>query len=142
MHVVDGNTIREELTQGINERDRSPTDARFRPSRYDTLNGQLEVWPVPDRHYDLIIEHTCMQSRFEQAADRPNVPYRLVFLYALANAKAHYRHPDAQASATTFTNMLATKKKKQKENRRYFAASVRSGAPQVVRTADGYRLKG
>lgn len=90
-------TIREPLTYGITQNDKSFETLRQQPQKYDTLNGQLQVWPAPDRAYDLIVEHTALKSRFTQASDRPSVPDRLVFLYALANAKAHYRHPDAHA---------------------------------------------
>lgn len=136
-------TIREPLRQGIDEHDRSFDTLREQPQKYDTLNGQIEVWPVPERDYDLIVEYIAGKGRFEQASDRPSVPDRLVFLYALANAKAHYRHPDAQASATSFQNMLGKAKMKQRENRRYFAkGEVERGESQVVRTANGgYTLR-
>lgn len=135
-------SIREQLTCGVSEADRSDEALTGQPEKYDTLNGQLEVWPTPDRSYDLIVEHTAVKSRFSQASDRPSVPDRLVFLYALANAKAHYRHPDAQAPAQAFQTMLSKEKARQKEGRRYFA-SIDSGdrEAQVVKTASGYVLR-
>jgi len=136
-------TIREPLTYGITETDRSFETLRQKPEKYGTLNGQLEIWPAPERAYDLIVEHTATKSRFTQSGDRPSVPDRLVFLYALANAKAHYRHPDAQAPAQTFQNMLNKEKTRQKEGRRYFASpGGQANQAQVVRTSDGYRLRG
>ncbi|GAA4401263.1 hypothetical protein [Quisquiliibacterium transsilvanicum] len=141
--VKASDTIRDPLRQGVTEYDRAFESLRGQPEKYDTLNGQIELWPVPDQAYELVIEYIAGKSRFEQAGDRPSVPDRLVFLYALANAKAHYRHPDAQASATSFQNMLAKAKSKQKENRRFFAAGdARPGESQVVRTANGgYTLR-
>lgn len=141
VYLRDG-SFGQQLNQGISEKDRAFSENRFRPERYDTLNGQMEVYPVPDREYLLVVEHTCMPGRFEQNADRPNAPYRLVFLYALANAKAHYRHPDAQTAAITFQNMLKTYQDKQKENRRYFARGAYAREAQVTRSGDGYVLKG
>lgn len=136
-------TIREPLAYGITQNDKSFETLRQQPQKYDTLNGQLQVWPVPDRAYDLIVEHTALKSRFTQASDRPSVPDRLVFLYALANAKAHYRHPDAQAPAQAFQTMLNKEKTRQKEGRRYFAApGGQAREAQVARTANGYRLRG
>lgn len=133
-----GSNISEPLRQGITEADRSYESLRQQPQKYDTLNGQLEVWPVPERAYDVVVEYTAERARFEQASDRPSVPDRLVFLYALATAKAHYRHPDAQASATSFQNMLAKEKSRQRENRRYFVGSGSArGSAQVVKTATG-----
>lgn len=135
--------IRYPLTYGITQTDKSSESQRQQPEKYDTLNGQLQVSPVPDRVYDLIVEHTAVKSRFTQASDRPSVPDRLVFLYALANAKAHYRHPDAQAPAQAFQTMLNKEKTRQKEGRRYFASPGGDArASQVVRTSGGYRLRG
>jgi len=136
-------TIREPLTYGITENDRSFESLRQQPQKYGTLNGQLEVWPVPERTYDLIVEHTAVKSRFTQASDRPSVPDRLVFLYALANAKAHYRHPDAQAPAQAFQTMLNKEKTRQKEGQRYFASPGGAAREaQVVRSGGGYVLRG
>lgn len=122
MWVKVGDTIREPLTQGISEFDRSFQSLRDQPSKYDTLDGQLEIYPVPNMAYDLVIEYTGGIGRFDRATDRTSVPDRLVFLYALATAKSHYRHPDAKAAATSFTNMLGKEKMRQRENRRYYMA--------------------
>jgi hypothetical protein len=65
------------------------------------------------------------------------VPDRLVLLYAISAAKAHYRHPDAQASAGAFQKMLASELFKQKQNKRFFASAPETRQPQVVRTANG-----
>ncbi|WP_238878636.1 hypothetical protein [Achromobacter xylosoxidans] len=135
--VVRGDSWREPLFQGITERQRELTDMRDVPERYDTLNGQMELWPIPGGQYDVIVEYTQSLGRFEQDADRPSVPGRLVFLYALSNAKAHYRHPDAQVAGQTFNQMLAKFKSDQHENRRYVAGTPEECAPRVVRTADG-----
>jgi hypothetical protein len=127
------------LKQGIGPAERAINPFFSWPTRYDTLNGQLEVWPTPDTSYDLVVEYTADWGRFEQPSDRPSVPDRLVFLYALATAKADYRHPDAQAAATAFQVMLDKEKMKQRENRRYFVqgADTPCDAPQVMRLADG-----
>lgn len=129
-----GDQIREPLEQGISEFDRSFTNLTGQPTKYDHLDGQMEIYPVPDQAYELIVEYTAGKPRFERTSDRPGVPDRLVFLYALANAKAHYRHPDAQAAAATFQSMLAKEKFRQKENRRYFAKSAR---PNPIAPAGG-----
>lgn len=42
------------------------------PVRYDTLNGQIELWPVPDRAgYGLLVEYIAGKPRFSQDTDRP-----------------------------------------------------------------------
>lgn len=141
--VRTSDTIRTPLTQGITEHDRSLDDIREEPQKYDHLNGQIEVWPIPDQPYDLLVEYIADKPRFDRANDRPGVPDRLVFLYALANAKAHYRHPDAQAAATAFQNMLGREKFRQKENKRFFMqGETTRGDQQVARTANGgYTLR-
>lgn len=143
MWVIESDNQRRPLTQGISEADRADSNIRECPERYDNLNGQIELYPIPVQPYDLVIEYTADKPRFDRASDRPGVPDRLVFLYALATAKAHYRHPDAQPAAVTFQNMLAKEKMRQKENRRYFAnTNTARGDQQVVRTANGgYTLR-
>lgn len=140
--IKTGETNAEPLTQGISIGERVTTE-REQPTKYDTLNGQLEVWPVPERIYTVMVEHIAGRGRFERASDRPSVPDRLVFLYALATAKAQYGRADAQAAATAFQNMLSKEKSRQRENRRYFAGGSTSdrAAAQVVRTSAGYSLK-
>jgi hypothetical protein len=139
-----GTNLSDPLHMGINEADRSFDTLREQPRKYDTLDGQLEVWPVPERAYDLIVEYTAERNRFERASDRPSVPDRLVFLYALATAKAQYGRADATAAATAFQNMLSREKSRQRGNRRYFAGDGNDRAgdvAHVVRTASGYSLK-
>lgn len=142
MWIIQSSTIREPLIQGISENDRSFSDLRQQPEKYDTLNGQIELWPAPDQGYDLLIEYTADKGRFDRASDRASVPDRLVFLYALATAKAHYRQPDAQAAATTFQNMLNKEKARQRGNKRYFYQGTDSTREQqVVKSASGYTLR-
>jgi hypothetical protein len=124
------------LEQGITERHRSLT-ARSNPVRYDTLDGQIELWPVPDQPYDMIVEYIAPKPDFANDADRPGVPDRLIFLYALAQAKAHYRHPDAQAAGAAFERMLALENSDSHENRRYIINDDQSGEQTVQRAADG-----
>ncbi|WP_050466362.1 phage adaptor protein [Herbaspirillum chlorophenolicum] len=135
--VMVGDTRRDPLIQGITERHREQSDLRDFPLRYDTLNGQMELWPIPGGAYPLIIEYTAPIARFEQDQDRPSVPWRLLFQYALGVAKAHYRHPDAQVAGQTFERMLAKYKDAQHENRRYFATHDQPREPQVVTDGNG-----
>lgn len=137
-------TLRDPLLQGITEIDRSFSTMRQRPQKYDTINGQCELWPIPEREYDLLVEYTAPKGRFDRMSDRASVKDRLVFLYALSLAKAHYRHPDANAAASTFTNMLNKEKMRQKENYRYFfqGESYTTRATQVAKSANGYTLRG
>lgn len=141
--LIESDNKRRQLVQGISEADRANSNIRQFPERYDHLNGQLELYPIPGREYKMVIEYTADKSRFSQAGDRPSVPDRLVFLYALATAKSHYRHPDAQPAAAAFQTMLDSERMKQKENKRFFAnLSDVKRTPQAVRTSDGrYTLR-
>lgn len=128
------------MTQGISPLLRSETH-RSMPARYDTLNGQCEVWPTPDKSYQMGVEYIAPRPRFTHSSDRPGVPDRLILLYAIAQAKAHYRHSDAQAAGAIFTNMLRIEKGKQHENRRYIV-NERSQAERTVTGSDGvYRFR-
>ncbi len=142
--VIESDNQRRKLVQGISEADRADSSIRECPERYDNLNGQIELHPIPGQAYEMVIEYIAGIPRFERTSDRPGVPDRLVFQFALANAKAHYRHPDAQASATAFQNGLAKEKFRQKEGRRYFVTTPQDrDVQQVVRSANGaYTLRG
>lgn len=95
------------LTHGIDEAIRTFHTDLGMPERWDSYDGQLEVWPPADSNdYTLVIEYEGGKRRFEQAADLPSAPPRLVFLYALAQAKAHYRQPDYQMAAAAFDRAL------------------------------------
>ena len=106
MWLADGDN-RYSLTYGIDEALRSFNTDGGIPERWDAYDGQIELWPTPDADgYGLIIEYEGGKRRFEQAADVPSAPPRMVLLYALAQAKAHYRQPDYQAAAAAFDRLL------------------------------------
>lgn len=118
--LVDKNNNRFRMIPGITERHREDT-SRGQPVRYDTLNGQIELWPIPDGpDYGLLIEYTEGKPRFFADADRPGVNDRLVVLYAIYMAQVHYRHPSYQATSASFNALLAKEKAKQHADRRYF----------------------
>lgn len=135
--VYETDTSVVKLRQGITEKMRCDDTSRDCPRRYDTLNGQLELFPTPDREYRLIIHYREGCTRLEQDSDRTCVPSRLVFLYALASAKAHYGHADAQTAGSIFQTALRTEKSRRHGNRRYFCGHGCHDDRQFVRrTAD------
>ena len=130
------------LAQGIREAHRCEAQLdRSCPRRYDTLNGQIEVWPTPDQNYRMVVRYREGPARLERAEDRPSVPSQLVFLYALASAKAHYGHADAQTAGQIFQQSLRSARSRRHENRRYFVGGGYAGQIDdryyVQRTADG-----
>lgn len=131
------------LVQGISEIQRGDMN-RSQPTRYETLDGQIELWPIPEKSYGLLVEYVTSQPRFSQPSDRPGISDRLVFLYALSLAKSHYRHPDSQVAVSACTNLLRLEKIRQHQNRRYFINRRHhpdqrhvSGADGIYHTAQG-----
>ena len=137
--LIDGEN-RYQLVQGITERHREDT-SRGQPVRYDTLNGQIELWPVPDRAgYGLLVEYIAGKPRFSQDTDRPGVPDRLVLLYAIYMAQVHYRHPSYQATSASFNALLSKEKAKQHENRRYFVKPPATPVGEIIGSDGDYRF--
>lgn len=136
--IIDGKE-RFPLSQGIPEKCRED-ETRSMPVRYDTIDGQIELWPVPDKAYGLLVEYIASRPRFAQSSDRPGVSDRLVLLYALVNAKSHFRHPDAQSVAALFASQLRRERVKQHENRRYFLNGHYRSEKTVTGSDGDYRF--
>lgn len=66
------------------------------PQRYE-LYDQIEFWPKADRAYPVRIWGIKALPRFTEDEDRCLIDDDLVFLWALATAKAHYSQKDAVA---------------------------------------------
>ena len=65
------------------------------PQRYE-IRQCIQLWPVPDvTAGNLIIKGHFGLDPFTADTDKVTIDDRAVFLMALANAKAHYRQPDA-----------------------------------------------
>jgi hypothetical protein len=83
------------LTCGIDPRLYSH-DITGYPERYE-IRQCIEVWPTPDETAgQLVIKGRFGLEAFAVDADKVTIDDRAVFLLALANAKSHYRQPDAQ----------------------------------------------
>lgn len=86
------------LRYGI-EGSKYTVDTPTLPNRYEFRAG-LELWPLPDRSdYTVHVKAVSKLHRFTQDSDPVTLPHRLVFLDALARAKAHFRQDDALAIA-------------------------------------------
>lgn len=65
------------------------------PSRYE-IRQCIEVWPVPDEtNGSLVVKGHFGLEAFAADTDKATIDDRLIFLLALANAKAHYGDADA-----------------------------------------------
>lgn len=64
------------------------------PSHYE-IRQAIEVFPAPDQAYKLHVKGRFKNLPFASDSDVTTIDPELVFLLALANAKAHYNQPDA-----------------------------------------------
>lgn len=78
----------------------------WRPSHYE-VRQCIEVWPKPAAtEGSLIIKGDFGLEAFAADTDKTTIDDRLVFLLALANAKAHYGKPDANNYVQQMETML------------------------------------
>jgi hypothetical protein len=75
----------------------------WRPARY-TIRQCIELYPAPDQTYFLWLRANFGLMSFVNDTDTTTIDSNLVFLQALANAKAHYGQPDA----ANYANMANT----------------------------------
>lgn len=127
------------LVQGITETMRADDITPEVPRRWDILNGQIELWPTPDTTYPMIVIYERGKTRFDHDDDRPCVPDRLVFLYALASAKAHYGHQDAQTAGSIFQTYLRETMNDRLYNKRFSVLKVRPDERYFVKRTEDDR---
>jgi len=65
------------------------------PTNFE-IREYIEIWPEPETTYELYIKGDEGLRDLQVDTDPLSVNPRAVFLMALANAKAHYGHPDAR----------------------------------------------
>lgn len=93
------------LSEGINATDRGWNPGGI-PQKYERRD-QYELWPVPtNNELTIRTEYIKTLSPLVNNNDRTSIPSEPVYLHALANAKAHYRQPDAQTYASQLDAML------------------------------------
>lgn len=82
------------LIQGIPPQLYTMVTKPWRPARYD-IRQAIELYPAPDQTYWLWMKGHFGLMSFVAPTDSTTLDAELVFLHALANAKAHYGQPDA-----------------------------------------------
>lgn len=82
------------LIQGIPPQLYTMITKPWRPARYD-IRQAIEIYPAPDQIYWLWMKGHFGLISFVNPTDTTTLDSELVFLHALANAKAHYGQPDA-----------------------------------------------
>jgi hypothetical protein len=94
-------------------------DVTGRPERYE-IRQCIEVWPAPaDDSYQLRIKGYFDLEPFAAETDKTTIDDRLVFLLALANAKAHYGKQDAPNYVAQLETMMRNLVAGSHQTRRY-----------------------
>lgn len=115
------------LKEGIELQHRSSNVGTV-PCRYERRE-QLEVWPVPQStDYKLRFEYIKTLNPLVNNSDRTSLPSEIVNLYALANAKAHYRQPDADQYANQL-NVVLSRLKSKHRSRSVWTRSEKVASP-------------
>ena len=92
--IQDSRNVWYPIIQGIPPQLYTMITKPWRPARYEIRNC-IEVYPAPDQTYFLWMSAHFGLMPFAIDADKTTIDSELVFLFALANAKAHYGQPDA-----------------------------------------------
>lgn len=96
------------VLQGIEPQLYTMIDKPWRPARYE-IRGAIEVYPAPDQTYFLWMKANFGLLAFVADGDYCTIDSELLFLHALATAKAHYGQPDAssvESMANTYRGEL------------------------------------
>tara|TARA_B100001250_G_C19630892_1_gene713703 strand:+ start:247 stop:927 length:681 start_codon:yes stop_codon:yes gene_type:complete len=96
-----------ELTEGITTEMWSTMETLASPVRYERYS-QLLIYPKADQTYTVRVWFVADLGAFTENDHVATLDDEMVFLHALANAKAHYRQPDAQTYQGQLNTMLAS----------------------------------
>jgi hypothetical protein len=105
VRVVDGQYT--ELDEGISTGMWNTMDTLSYPTRYERY-AQLLMYPKADQAYTVQVWFVADLARFTESDDEASLDDEMIFLHALANAKAHYRQPDAATYQGQLNTLLAT----------------------------------
>ena len=96
-----------QLEEGISTAHWNTMDTESYPVRYERY-AQIMVYPKADAVYTIRQWFVADLGRFTQNADVATLDDEMILLHALANAKAHYRHPDAPTYQGQLDNLLSS----------------------------------
>jgi len=89
------------------------------PQRYE-IRQCIEVWPTPDETSgSLVVKGRFGLEPFAADTDKATIDDELIFALALANAKAHYRQPDANNYVAQMEAMMQNLVAGSHQTRRY-----------------------
>lgn len=125
------------LIEGISFSDRSYNPGG-NPLKYER-RAQYELWPIPSTNgYTIRIEYIKTLPQMILSSDRTSLPSEIVYLHALANAKLHYRQPDAPTYSSQLDNLMAKLKAKHRSKSVWSSGNgfVNPYAPGMATTDD------
>ena len=106
--IQDSRNVWYPLIEGIPPQLYTMITKPWRPARY-AIRQAIEVYPAPDQTYWLWIRAHFGLLSFVSDSDTSTLDSELIFLHALANAKAHFGQPDAnniEAQANAYRKEL------------------------------------
>jgi hypothetical protein len=95
------------MTEGIETAHWNTMDMQSFPSRYERY-AQLLIYPKANAVYTIRQWYVGDLGSFSANDDTATLDDNMIFLHALANAKAHYRHPDAGTYQGQLNTLLAS----------------------------------
>jgi len=95
------------LREGISTSEWSNMDTQGDPQRFERFE-QILVYPKSNSAYTLRIWYIRDLGRFTEDGDRATLDDEMILLHALANAKAHYRQPDAAGYQSQLNSLLGS----------------------------------
>jgi hypothetical protein len=107
------------LKEGITTEMWSTMDTPGDPQRYDRFK-QILVYPKASSAYTLRIWFVSDLGRFTEDNDDATLDDEMVLLHAIANAKAHYRQPDAQLYQGQLDTLLGALREQSFVNQRVY----------------------
>lgn len=97
--IQDSRNVWYPLIEGIPPQLYTMITKPWRPARYE-IRQCIEVYPAPDQTYWLWMKAHFGLMSFTDLNDSTTIDSELIFLWALANGKAHYGAPDANNIAS------------------------------------------
>ncbi len=95
------------LTEGITTEMWNTMDVQSFPSNYERYE-QILIYPKANQVYTIRVWYVKDLGRFTENGDRATLDDEMILLHALANAKAHYRHPDAATYQGQLNTLVAS----------------------------------
>lgn len=96
-----------ELKEGISTDMWSTMTTRSSPQRYERF-AQILIYPEPDAAYTMRVWFIADLLPFVEDEDVATIDDEMILLHAVANGKAHYRHPDAKMYEGQLNTLLGS----------------------------------